>query len=157
METKKCTKCLQELPLEAFRWKNKALGKKHSQCKECQKKQEKIHYQESSTRRASIKETAKFQKENNFVLVENFKRQGCQKCGEKRLIALDCHHIDKKQKVLDIAQMIKSASEETLILELEKCIVLCANCHREFHYLEHNNGTTLEQYLSPEFTNLLEI
>jgi hypothetical protein len=40
-ETKKCTKCQRELPLDSFRWKNKAEGRKHSQCKECQKAQEK--------------------------------------------------------------------------------------------------------------------
>ena len=41
METKICTKCKRELSLDNFRWKNKAEGKKHSQCKECQSKQEK--------------------------------------------------------------------------------------------------------------------
>jgi hypothetical protein len=57
-EFKKCTKCKRELPLDDFRWKNKAEGKKHSQCKECQKAQEKKHYQESLNRRESVRTTA---------------------------------------------------------------------------------------------------
>ena len=50
METKQCSKCKRELPTTEFRWKNKAAGKLHSQCKDCQKAAEKIHYQESKSR-----------------------------------------------------------------------------------------------------------
>ena len=72
-QTKKCTKCLRELPLENFRWKNKAQGKKHSQCKDCQKAQEKIHYQESSERRQAVLSTAQQQKQINLEIVNKFK------------------------------------------------------------------------------------
>jgi len=32
--------------------------------------------------------------------------------------------------------------------EIAKCIVLCANCHREFHFLQEKDGITIEDYLS---------
>ena len=32
--------------------------------------------------------------------------------------------------------------------EIKKCIVLCSNCHHEFHYLEKNNNLTLKDFLS---------
>ena len=155
--TKICTKCKQELPWDSFRWRNKTANKKHSQCKECEKAQEKIHYQESAERRAAVRATADWQRENNLKIINDYKSCGCQKCGEKRLYLLDCHHVDPTTKVFDIARLSKAASELTVRKEIVKCIVLCSNCHREFHHFERECAITLEQYLSPEFTNLLEI
>ena len=127
--TKVCTKCKQELPLESFRWKNKSQNKRHSQCRECQKKQEKQHYQESLIRRESVLKTAYNQKEKNLELVEQYKQIGCQKCGEKRLYVLDCHHTKEEDKLDNISKMIKSSSYKNLENELKKCVVLCSNCH----------------------------
>ena len=149
METKKCTKCGKELPVTEFRYRNKAQGKFHSQCKSCEKIRDKIHYQESKTRRDAVKATALEQKAINAKIVDSFKAQGCAKCGEKRLYMLDCHHIDPSTKINTLNQMVKSNSEIGIRQELKKCIVLCANCHREFHYLNsQNNDYSIEQYLN---------
>ena len=113
-ELKKCTKCQRDLPLDNFRWKNKSEGKKHSQCKECQKVQEKQHYRESLARRDSVRATANSQKITNMILVEEARSQGCKKCGEKRSYVLDFHHRDGEEKVETINHMIKSASSKTL-------------------------------------------
>lgn len=147
METKQCSKCKRELPTTEFRWKNKAAGKLHSQCKDCQRAAEKIHYQESKSRQDAVKETAVFQKNRNIMLVEQYKECGCKKCGEKRPYVLDFHHINPQNKTGVIAHMIKSSSAENLLEELQKCVVLCANCHREFHYLERTEGITFDKYL----------
>ena len=146
-ELKKCTKCQRELPLDNFRWKNKSEGKKHSQCKECQKAQEKQHYRESLERRESVRATTNSQKITNMILVEEARSQGCKKCGEKRSYVLDFHHRNGEEKVETINHMIKSASSKTLQAELEKCDVLCANCHREFHYLNLHNQLNYDEYL----------
>ena len=146
-ETKICTKCKQELPITEFRWKNKAENRKHSQCKTCQKAQEKIHYRESKERQINVRDTADQQKQTNLSIIALFKGQGCCKCGETRIYVLDCHHIKDSGKIDTINHMAKSASPETLRAELNKCVCLCANCHREFHYLETLNELTLEDYL----------
>ena len=148
METKVCTKCKQELPFDNFRWKNKSQNLKHSQCKECQKVQEKQHYQNSKERQQSVKSTAVFQKERNIMLVEQAKKCGCKKCGEKRNYVLDFHHIVAEEKIWDIAHMIKSSGEKTLLEELAKCDVLCANCHREFHFLNQKENLLYKDWIN---------
>lgn len=145
-ELKQCTKCGRELPLENFRWKNKSLGKKHSQCKECQKKQEKQRYQTDVTRKEQILARTKTLKERNAEYIILKKSNGCVKCGEKRHYVLDFHHIDPNEKSNNINNL-RTCSQETLDAEIAKCVVLCSNCHREFHHLEFINEITLEQYL----------
>lgn len=148
METKICTKCKKELPLDNFRWKNKSEGKKHSQCKDCQKAQEKQHYKESVSRQESVKNTALAQKIRNAVFINGIKQNGqCEKCGESRFYVLDFHHKNREEKSGEIPQMIRSSSLETLQKEIDKCVLLCSNCHREFHHLEREQEYTIEQYL----------
>jgi hypothetical protein len=147
-DKKVCSKCKRELSVSNFRWKNKSKGIYHSQCKDCQKAQEKIHYQESKERRESVRETATFQKNRNILLVEQARQCGCIKCGEKRSYVLDFHHRDPEEKADVLSHMIKSASESSILKELAKCDVLCANCHREFHYLEKEYGISYDEYLS---------
>ena len=142
--TKICTKCQKELPLDAFRWKKKSEGRKHSQCKECQSEQEKLHYQE---RKDKVIENTYSYKERNFQYILERKECGCQKCGEIKHYMLDFHHIDPSQKEANINNLKTSCSLETLKKEIDKCIVLCANCHREFHYLNSHEGLNLETFL----------
>jgi hypothetical protein len=58
----------------------------------------------------------------------------CSKCSGKFHPAIyEFHHIDPKTKDRDPSKML-SLSKENLILELNKCILLCANCHRLEHH-----------------------
>jgi hypothetical protein len=51
-------------------------------------------------------------------------------CGYKEHhVALDFDHLDPSTKVRDIAKM-HTTNIKNLMKEIEKCQVLCANCHR---------------------------
>ncbi len=54
---------------------------------------------------------------------------GYDKCSE----ALEFHHLDPKQKAFSISSN-SNKKWETLEPEIKKCILLCANCHREVEY-----------------------
>lgn len=57
----------------------------------------------------------------------------CQKCGYNKCdAAFDFHH-KKGIKEGDMSRLFKEASKKKLLKEAKKCILLCANCHRELH------------------------
>jgi hypothetical protein len=58
----------------------------------------------------------------------------CSLCGySKCLAALEFHHIDRSKKQFGVGGK-RSTTFENLKEELEKCVLLCANCHREVEY-----------------------
>ena len=72
-------------------------------------------------------------------LLPNGGAVSCSVCGyDKCFAAIDFHHIDPNTKEISIsaAMQHKPTPEREAVLkkELEKCIILCANCHREHHF-----------------------
>jgi hypothetical protein len=71
----------------------------------------------------------------NDEFINQYKLEnGCSKCGyNKHHSAIDFHHIEEKSE--NISRMAKdSYSIKKISEEMSKCILLCANCHREEHY-----------------------
>ena len=67
-------------------------------------------------------------------LAIEYKGGKCEKCGyDKCDAALDFHHIDSNQKEFGIGNKGYTRSWERIKIELDKCILVCANCHREIH------------------------
>ena len=71
-----------------------------------------------------------------FVQYCQEKQICCMVCGENDTACLDFHHIDPKQKDGSIAAGIRSRgwSKQRVLKEMQRCTVLCANCHRKHHY-----------------------
>lgn len=64
-------------------------------------------------------------------LVRNMKIK-CSACGYDRCVrALDLHHVDPATKKFNLSMIDCNHTIEEVEEELRKCIVLCANCHRE--------------------------
>lgn len=58
----------------------------------------------------------------------------CEDCGyNKSISAMEFHHRDPSQKDFSIAGSGVTRSFESMKVELDKCKLLCANCHREEH------------------------
>ena len=123
METKICTKCGIEKPIEEYHWRDKSAGTRRSEGKECHNKQVKSRYKE------------------NKQVIDNLKDgKSCIRCGYNECVeALDYHHIDPSTKINTVAKLATHYNLKDGLAETEKCILLCANCHRYFHYLKRQN------------------
>ena len=63
-----------------------------------------------------------------------YKGGRCEQCGYNRCVdALEFHHRDPAQKDFSISAKGYTRSWSKVKVELDKCSVLCANCHRELH------------------------
>jgi len=61
-----------------------------------------------------------------------YKGGGCALCGySKSVRALQFHHIDPREKDFTISSGVRSWHKTRA--ELDKCVLLCANCHGEVH------------------------
>lgn len=70
------------------------------------------------------------------MLAVAYKGGKCQnpKCGYHRYVgALDFHHIDPSKKDFGISHKGYTRSWERVKAELDKCVMVCANCHSEIH------------------------
>lgn len=63
----------------------------------------------------------------------------CKECGGTK--NLQFHHRDPKSKTFTIAGSMWNASQEKLEEEVEKCDLLCENCHKKKHSAKDTHGT----------------
>ena len=67
-------------------------------------------------------------------IIHNLKINGCAICGyDKCDNALDFHHVNPQDKKFQIIAKTVLSSSLIVAEELDKCILLCSNCHREIH------------------------
>lgn len=73
---------------------------------------------------------------------EEYKKTlSCSVCGESHPATLDFHHVDRTKKDIILSQAVgRNWGWTSLKREIEKCVVLCSNCHRKLHYEEKMAG-----------------
>lgn len=59
-------------------------------------------------------------------------RYRCEECGEDHPFTIEFHHVETKGE--DVSVMVNHGyAKSTIKAEIERCIALCANCHRKEH------------------------
>jgi len=112
-----CPQCNQQKPGTDF-YMNSWKGKKRpgSWCKVC----------------AASRNTTRYRDYKSFYV--NLKGGCCQACGfNKYNGALEFHHVDPATKEETITRLMRHPSSPEILLELEKCVLVCSNCHKMIH------------------------
>ena len=115
-ETRFCQRCQKNVKTENFYQRR---GKENSSpyCKPC-------------TNEQTIERTRKLKTQ----MIE-YKGGCCVRCGyNKYQGALEFHHLDPKEKDFNPSHLKKYSFDDRIKNELDKCILVCANCHREIHF-----------------------
>lgn len=80
--------------------------------------------------------------EENRKWINDYKiSKGCSVCGYKsHAAALDFDHLERSDKKFTIGKRLGGLSKERLLAEIEKCRILCANCHRVKTFENNEHG-----------------
>jgi hypothetical protein len=128
-----CTACQVEKSVDDFGWRNRVKEIQLARCKNCVANYQRNHYQ--LNKKAYITKAAKWNKANaeeNYVhLIEYFTTHPCIDCNESDIEVLEFDHKKCALKEFTISKRLKTSPWVTLVKEIEKCDVRCANCHRK--------------------------
>lgn len=125
---KLCSICKQEKSLEEFAWRNKATGRRHSYCKPCRRSYDRETWKDGSKRKTKIETRKALRKKREEYLVSVLSG-GCIDCGNRDIRVLEFDHL--RDKVMNVTQMLVDGySIESMAKEIEKCEIVCANCHK---------------------------
>jgi len=132
---KLCSAC-EELKEESeFGIKNKKKGTLQSRCRECQREYGRAHYHKNKAkyRKRTKERRKKYKMEKKEYIAQLLKNSRCSICGYDDIRALQFDHIDPALKKYNISDMISGkyhwVSPRAMKEELEKCVIMCANCH----------------------------
>ena len=86
-------------------------------------------------KQANLEYQLEHRKETRKQLVEYLKAHPCVVCGESDPVVLQFDHIDPSTKKASVSRLMSGTRKwETILKEIEKCQVLCANCHARKTY-----------------------
>jgi len=109
-------------------------------CKDCSKKLNKSNGYKRKTRVGFLSRCKKCHSTYSIERWRDRKAKAvemkggkCTLCGYDRYFgALEFHHTDPSEKDA-VWRKLRLKSWESIVKELEKCVLLCSNCHREEH------------------------
>jgi hypothetical protein len=129
---KVCNKC--GLPKEdkEFVFKRKEKNERRNTCRGCCKEYGKLHYQENKDK--YIRRARKFNDgqvvKNHQLMLGFLKSKRCLDCGNDDVRVLEFDHKEGLDKRGNVGNMLHRYSWKTVLKEIEKCDIRCANCHR---------------------------
>jgi Zn finger protein HypA/HybF involved in hydrogenase expression len=148
---KLCNKCNQEFELSEF-------ASRSAMCKPCHREYTREHYRNNKqaygdkARRSALKYDKKYRE----IVLNHLLTHPCVDCGEDDPVVLEFDHIDPSTKNFTISEATKNQiAIDKLILEISKCEIRCANCHRR-RTAHQFNWWIVDAFVYPRATNALK-
>lgn len=132
MIEKYCGKCQKTKEVDEFSKNPTKKDGLNNSCKECQAAYQKVWYAKNRARhmRMAKARTDRVSEENRQMVYEYLKTHPCVDCGEGDPVVLDFDHV-RGEKEGTISYWVSSGfPQKKILLEMEKCDIRCANCHR---------------------------
>lgn len=130
--TKICSKCGKRKTVTRFSFKIR--GKRQASCKSCQAVYAKKHYalNKKSYKTAAKRSHVAIRERNRRWIHAQKVGRACMDCErEYPAICMDFDHRAGTDKVATVSQLVLSfAPLATMKKEIEKCDLICSNCHR---------------------------
>ncbi len=128
-----CNTCNGDKDEKEFHWRFKEKGIRLGKCKQCANSYNQKYYQKN--RQYLIQKNKEYYKKvskNNSVFIYEIKLSNpCELCGESDPRVLQFDHQDPKKKKRNISEMKNRYGHRSILREMCKCMVLCANCHQK--------------------------
>jgi hypothetical protein len=129
-ELRQCGRCRELKPLEDFAWHQRERGTRQHSCRACHSEYHREHYLANKQRyiaqAAASKKKLRWQRTS--LLLEYLEAHPCADCGESDPVVLEFDHLEDKS--FGVAQNFDGRPWQRTLEEIEKCEVVCANCHR---------------------------
>lgn len=128
LPVKICKRCGVEKPLDDFPQK---AGYRQKTCKECYNKAQKEYREKNEFYKTDYQKSRTHA--NKMKAVEMFGNR-CRDCNQSfPAYVYDFHHIFPHEKEISPNKLM-SRTWDRVLVELNKCVMLCANCHRIRHH-----------------------
>jgi len=138
---KKCTKCKKEKEESQFHFRDGERKKRKSYCSECASLYRKKYYKGHRLEAIEYsKETTKKRKLDTQQFIWDYlSNNPCIVCNESDPIVLEFDHRDPSTKEMSVSEMVRSKMGiERIKREIEKCDILCSNCHKRRTAIQQN-------------------
>ena len=130
VELIRCARCQLIKPASSFNWRRRAIGQRDTYCRPCRADYHHEHYvknREKYIAQANSRANA-LAVERLGYLLEYFASHPCRDCGETDPIVLEFDH--RGDKLFNIGSELRHRNWPSILAEIEKCEVVCANCHK---------------------------
>jgi hypothetical protein len=127
---RRCGRCGETKPVESLNWRRKERGQRDNVCRPCRAVYKHEHYSANKLRYiAQARERKRgLALERTEWLLHYFETHPCLDCGESDAVVLEFDH--RRDKEFNIGGVLPYRNWEMILTEIEKCDVVCANCHR---------------------------